>query len=344
MASFWEGRKVLVTGGAGFVGQYLVKDLLAERATVTVVDDLSRGKEERLEGLDIAFCEYDLTQPELAFDVCRGMDTVFHLASPVGGLYYNIGRQYMMFAEAMKSTINIVDGCIGHGVRHLALASSACVYPPGTPIPMKEDATTDGPPEPGSEGYGWAKRMSEFIAGWLMEESAMKVTVFRPANAIGPDDIDDETSHVIPALLRRIMEGQDPLVVYGSGNQLREFLHARDYARGAMACMERGADGRVINLGSGNAITIAELARKLLDLCGHPERAITFDTSKPEGHVAKLHNLTRLKEDVGFVAEIGLDEALKEIVDDYVSRWNADPSNRLHEGQAATVSGAPGVS
>jgi nucleoside-diphosphate-sugar epimerase len=331
---FWQGKRVLVTGGAGFVGQYLVKELIREGAQVKIVDNLSRGKIDRITGLGATIAVEDLNDDGVAERACRHMDAVFHLASPVGGLYWNQGRQYGMFSEAMKSTLAITDAAVKTGVERLALASSACVYPAGVPIPMKEEATLDGPPEPGSEGYGWAKRMSEYIAEWLMAESSLKVAVFRPANAIGPDDVDDDSGHVIPQLLKRIMEGQNPLVVYGSGKQLREFLHAKDYALGAMACLERAADGKVVNLGSGFALTIEELAHRLLNLTGNGQRPITFDLGKAEGHKAKLHNLTRLHEEVGFKATIKLNAALEEIVTDYKERWDADKGSLLHQGSA----------
>ena len=330
--TYWAGKHVLVTGGFGFVGHLLVKELIAEGATVSIIDNMSRGKRERLvdpEGDPEKLIEgirhvslFDLRSTSACRDAVYDADVVFHLAAPVGGLYWSMIRHYDMFSEAMATTINIMDAAIkSPKTKRIALASSACAYSAVLMGPHHESEAQSGNPEESSEGYGWAKRLSENMAKWARDEHDMEVAVFRPANAIGPDDIDDDTGHVIPQVLKRIFDGQDPLVIYGTGTQKREFMHIRDYVGGAMAICERAADGNVVNLGSGHVVTIGDLVNMLLDICvtrhGIKWPRLLFDTNKVDGHPAKFHLLTKLREEVGYVTQVSLDDALVEIVDDY---------------------------
>lgn len=341
--TYWEGKTVLVTGGFGFVGHLLVKKLIEAGSTVSIIDNLSRGKRERLGHLDMSHWNYPVGVEEVMIAdledrgscdyVCKGADVVFHLAAPVGGLYWSMTRHYEMFTQAMLTTINIMNAAIASPrTKRIALASSACGYSAELFGPHSEELAQWGSPEPSSEGYGWAKRLSENMAEWAVKEHGMEVAVFRPANAIGPDDIDDDTGHVIPQVLKRIFDGQNPLQIYGSGKQTREFMHVRDYVGGAMAICEQAADGKVVNLGSGHVVSIKELVEKLIALCHnrhgimYPYAGVEYDTSMTDGHPAKFHLLTKLREEVGYVTQVSLDDALMEIVDDYaLNRAKATP-------------------
>ena len=331
--TYWAGKHVLVTGGFGFVGHLLVQELIVEGATVSIIDNMTRGKRERLvdpegdperliDGI-VDVWTHTLQENQYACErACEDADVVFHLAAPVGGLYWSMTRHYDMFTDAMSSTISIMNAAIkSPTTKRIALASSACAYSGILMGPHSEDEAQSGNPEESSEGYGWAKRLSENMAQWARDEHGMEVAVFRPANAIGPDDIDDETGHVIPQVLKRIFDGQDPLHIYGTGTQKREFMHVRDYVGGAMAICERAADGNVVNLGSGHVVTIGQLVDMLLNICvtrhGIKWPRLLFDTNKTDGHPAKFHLLTKLREEVGYVTQVSLDDALVEIVDDY---------------------------
>ncbi len=331
--TYWAGKHVLVTGGFGFVGHLLVQELIVEGATVSIFDNMSRGKRERLvdpegdperliDGI-VDVWTHDLQENHYACErACSDADVVFHLAAPVGGLYWSMTRHYDMFTEAMSSTIAIMNAAIkSPQTKRIALASSACAYSGALMGPHFEEEAQSGKPEESSEGYGWAKRLSENMAQWARDEHGMEVAVFRPANAIGPDDIDDDTGHVIPQVLKRIFDGQNPLMIYGTGQQKREFMHIRDYVGGAMAICERAADGNVVNLGSGHVVTIGELVDMLLMICierhGIKRPRLLFDTNMTDGHPAKFHSLTKLREEVGYATQVSLGNALVEIVDDY---------------------------
>jgi GDP-L-fucose synthase len=176
-----------------------------------------------------------------------------------------------------------------------------------------------GEPEPTNAGYGWAKRMGERQALWYAEETDMEIVIVRPFNAYGPRDYYDEaTSHVAPALIKKVVDGDNPVEVWGSGKQTRALVHARDFARGIQLCAEKATDPRPINIGHDEEISIKGLLERILALTGCNGREVFYNTEMPEGYPRRAADTTRLKQVTGgFVPQTSLDEGLTEMIEWY---------------------------
>src|SRR5918911_32432 len=224
----WTGRRVLVTGGAGFVGSYLVEDLLVHGATVRVVDDLSTGSFENL---------------------------------------------------AHLGEVELVDG----GVERVLMVSSSCVYPDDAPIPTPELPVHVGLPESVNEGYGWGKRLLEIQSRYVHEKYELPIAIVRPFNAYGGRyRWQGEASHVVPSLVKKVLDRNGPVVVWGSGQQVRDLLHARDFALGFRLATECAVDCDPINLAAGQPIRLLDLVQKVGELADL-DIEVELDRSKPEG-------------------------------------------------------------
>jgi GDP-L-fucose synthase len=172
-------------------------------------------------------------------------------------------------------------------------------------------------PEPTNEGYGWAKRMEEFVAQSYAKEFGMRIAIARPYNAYGPrDNFDPQSSHVIPALIRRVMQGEDPLVVWGSGNQSRAFLFATDFARGILEVGEKYAVADPVNVGTDREVTIRELVAIICSAAKKTPR-ILFDTTQPEGQPRRNCDTTKMRQVIGWEPRVDLEEGIAKTVEWY---------------------------
>lgn len=321
--SFWKDKKVLVAGGAGFIGSYLVELLVEDGAEVTVADNLERGKLENLSKVmdGIRFEKVDLRNFAQCKKACKGQEVVMNLAAKVAGIEYNRIHQRDMFENNMLLQQLVIQAAHQQGVNRFLQVSTACVYPRDAIVPTPESEGFRGEPEPTNSGYGWAKRMGERLAEFYARQTDMEVCIARPFNAYGLRDYyDEKTSHVIPALIKKVLDGDDPVVVGGSGNQTRVFVHARDLARGLKLVTEKYAVGDPVNIGHDDEISIKELLQRILALAGkNPD--VFYDTSMPEGYLRRAADTTKLKEVTGgFVPQISLDEGLKEMIQGYETR------------------------
>ncbi len=252
---YWRGVKVLVTGGAGFIGSYLVEQLVEAGAQVRVADNLATGKLENLNAVkrEIEFLELDLRDFQQSLQACQGQEFVFNLAAKITGIHYSQQHQSEMFETNMLLQQLPLRAALQQGVSQFCQVSSACVYPADAIVPTPESEGSRGVPEPANAGYGWAKRMGENLAAYYAEETDMRVVVARPFNAYGPrDHFDLQTSHVIPALIKKVIDGYDPVEVWGSGNQTRVFVHAYDFAKGIRLLAENYDRADPINIGHDN--------------------------------------------------------------------------------------------
>ena len=314
--SFWKGQRVLVTGGNGFIGSHLVELLLAQGARVTTTASSPATEFRFLKRVksDIRTVVGDLADPDVARRAVAGQDVVFHLAARVGGIEYNVKHPGSIFRDNMTAYMSVLDAARVANVGLFVVTSSACVYPRHCTIPTPEEEGFKDRPEPTNEGYGWAKRMQEFLGEAYAKEFGMKIRIARPYNCYGPrDNFDPASSHVIPALIRRLMSGENPLVVWGDGSASRSFLYVTDFARGLMAVAERSPQVEAINIGADEETTIKELAETLVRLSGM-RTEIVFDPSKPAGQPRRRCD-TRLAERLlGFRAEVSLEEGLAKTI------------------------------
>jgi nucleoside-diphosphate-sugar epimerase len=320
MSDYWKKKHVLVTGGAGFLGSHLVEYLVEDGADVTVADNLERGRMENLDAVrsHVKFVLGDLRDPAVCDKVTAGMDVVINMAAKVTGIQYNIHHHGDMFTANVLICANTLESARKNGVRRYCAVSTACIYPHDAKVPTPESEGDRGTPEPTNEGYGWAKRMAERQAVYYAREYGMEVAICRPFNAYGPRDYYDEaTSHVIPALIKKVLDGEDPVLVWGSGNQSRVFVHAKDFAKGIQLVTEMYPAADPVNIGHDDEVSIKDLLHKIIELTGTSPN-VYYDASRPEGYPRRAADTTKLRKVTnGFVPQISLEQGLTEMIEWY---------------------------
>lgn len=321
MANFWKGKRVLVTGGTGFIGSFVSGQLLSMGATVTATHKSSRVSNIKGIEKDIELIKTDLTSFASAVKVTKNKDIVLNLASKVAGIQFNKSHPATMFMENIQISKNMIEASLKNDVERFLIVSSACVYPRHCSIPTPETEGFLEDPEPTNLGYGWAKRVAELMGRFYHMEYGMKVGIARPYNAYGPrDDFNPETSHVIPGIIKRVFEGENPLVVWGSGNQTRSFLYVEDFARGLIETIEKYPNADPVNIGTDEEVSIGNLAKLIIKLSGK-NTEIKFDTEKPDGQPRRNCDTKKAKELVGFQAKVKLEEGLEKTIDWYKSSY-----------------------
>lgn len=304
--SFFSQRRVLVTGGTGLIGRPLVEMLIAAGARVQVasLDEPSRAPN----GAD--FRRADLREFSQCLAICEDIDFVFHLAGVKGSPAMTARRPASFFVPTITFNTNMMEAARRQGVERYLFTSSIGVYAPAEIF--REDDVWKTFPSPNDRFAGWAKRMGELQAeAYRIEYGWDKMSIVRPANVYGPfDNFDPENAMVIPALVHRALSGVNPLVVWGDGSAVRDFIHARDVARGMMLVMEKQYS-QPINLGSGTGVTIREVAEIV---CRNvPRLGLVWDTSKPSGDARRLMD-TRRAESIGFRPCIGIADGIAETI------------------------------
>lgn len=315
---YWDRKKVLVTGGGGFVGSHVVERLLAvgRGVRVTVADHRSDVKRRNLAAVwkDVAFKHADVDDLAAARRLCRGQDVVINMAAKVGGVHYNSVHHASLYRDNMAIGLSVIEAARLERVGRFVVVSSACVYPRDCAIPTPESEGFRDAPEATNEGYGWAKRMQEYLGRAYADEYGMSVAIARPYNAYGPrDDFDAKTSHVIPALVKRVCDGAHPVRVWGTGLSTRSFLYVEDFARGVLAVAEKYPKADPLNLGADEEVSVADLARTVVRLAGTGAR-VEFDPSKPSGQQRRHCDVTKAHEAIGFEARVSLEEGLAKTI------------------------------
>src|SRR5688572_12635120 len=299
-----DRKRIVVTGGAGFVGGYVVKELRARGADVTV----PRKK------------DYDLVDREACRRLLRDTkpDVVVHLAARVGGIGANRAHPGLFFFENLMMGVQLTEECRLAGVSKLVNLGTICSYPKFTPVPFREDALWDGYPEETNAPYGLAKKMLLVQGQAYRDEYGMNVIHLLPVNLYGPgDNFDPATSHVIPALISKFQEsidaGTPSVELWGTGKASREFLYVEDAARAIRMATETFDGPEPVNLGAGFEITIADLARRIAALMNFTGE-IRWDTTKPDGQPRRSLDTSRAAQLFGFRAEVAFDEGLRRTI------------------------------
>ena len=310
--NFWNNKRVVVTGGGGFLGSFVVEKLKERGATDIFIP---RKK------------EYDLTQREaierLYVDVLKGVDpknvVIIHLAANVGGIGANREHPAEFFYDNMIMGVELMHQAYKHGVGKFVATGTVCAYPKFTPVPFKEDAIWDGYPEETNAPYGLAKKMMLVQAQTYRQQYGFNAIYLLPVNLYGPrDNFNLQTSHVIPALIRKAVEagerGDKELPAWGDGSPTREFLYVEDAADGIVTAAENYNGDLPVNLGSGYEISIkdlTEMVAKLTDFQGK----IVWQTDKPNGQPRRGLDVSRAKELFNWSAQVSFEEGMKRTIE-----------------------------
>lgn len=302
---FWREKRVVVTGGAGFLGSFVV-DKLRARGCQTII--VPRSSEYDLRDRDAIVRLYETARP----------DMVLHLAAVVGGIGANQENPGRFFYDNAIMGIQLIEIARQMGVQKFVATGTICAYPKFTPIPFREDDLWNGYPEETNAPYGLAKKMMLTQLQAYRAQYGFEGIFLLPVNLYGPrDNFDLHTSHVIPALIRKCAEakaaGRSEIVLWGDGTPTREFLYVEDAAEGLLLAAERYNGDLPINLGTGKEIAIADLAVLIANEVGF-EGKIIWDSSKPNGQPRRCLDVTRAKELFGFEAAHDLRHGLSKTV------------------------------
>lgn len=317
--SFWQNKKVLVTGGAGFIGSHVVEALVAKKAKVRVADNMRFEDCKNLEDVkkEIEFIRSDFLKIEDCLKATEGIDVTLNLAAKVGGIEFNIRHPGSIFRDNVLMSTNMLDSARINRNERFLIVSSACVYPRFCKVPTPETEGFVGVPEPTNDGYGWAKRLAEIQADVYSREFKMKIAIARPYNTYGPrDHFEPEKSHVIPALIKRLFDGEHPLTVWGDGEQSRAFIFVKDTAQGLISLIEKYPVADPINIGTNEEVKIKDLVKMIVEISGI-KTPVFFDISKASGQPSRNSDNSKAIEKIGFKAETSLREGLQKAIEWY---------------------------
>jgi GDP-L-fucose synthase len=309
-------NRVVVTGGAGFLGSYVVEKLQARGCENIFVPRKA---------------QYDLVQMEAVRQLYADTrpDLVIHLAAVVGGIGANQRNPGRYFYDNLMMGVQLMEEARLRGVKKFIATGTICAYPKFTPVPFREDDLWNGYPEETNAPYGLAKKMMLVQSQAYREQYGFNSIFLLPVNMYGRrDNFDLETSHVIPALIRKCVEAvrqnEKHITCWGTGNATREFLHADDCAEGLLLAAEKYNKSEPVNLGAGFEISIRELAEKIRVLTGF-QGEIVWDHSKPDGQPRRSLDTSRAKGEFGFRARISFDEGLRQTIEWYRQQNSLKP-------------------
>ncbi len=306
--NYFENKKILLTGGAGFVGRHVRAVLLkhgADKKNITV----PRSK------------DYDLRKEDVCNKLTRGIDIVVHLAGNVGGIGYNRENPASLFYDNMTMGVNLIEAARVHKVKKFVQVGTICAYPKFTPIPFKESDLWNGYPEETNAPYGIAKKALLVMLQSYRQQYNFNGIYLLPVNIYGPgDNFDPKSSHVIAALIKKIHDakksGAKEIIVWGDGSATREFFFVEDAARAIVLATEKYDGSEPVNIGAGFEISIKELVEKLVQLMDF-QGIVVWDKTKPNGQPRRMLDVHRAQEEFGFKAGISFDEGLKKTIEWY---------------------------
>jgi GDP-L-fucose synthase len=308
---YWDGKRILVTGGAGFLGSFVVERLLKSGA------DKSSILIPRSEDID-------LREWENCLKAVKDVDIVIHLAAKVGGIGLNREIPGTLFYDNAIIGVQIMEAARQCGVGKFVALGTICAYPKFTPVPFKEENLWNGYPEETNAPYGLAKKMLLVQAQAYRAQFRFNAIFLLPVNLYGPrDNFDPRSSHVVPALIVKFAEAKakrlEKVVAWGTGNASREFLYVEDAAEGIVLATERYNGSEPVNIGAGFEIKIIDLVKLIADLMDY-HGEIAWDHTKPDGQPRRMLDVTRAEKLFGFRAKTHFEEGLRKTIDWYLSQ------------------------
>jgi GDP-L-fucose synthase len=308
MSDYFQSRRVVVTGGAGFLGHYVVEGLKRRGCRdiqVPAIEDYDLVALNDIERM------YEDMRPQV----------VIHLAAVVGGIGANRQRPGEFFYKNLMMGVQLIEQARLRGVEKFVAIGTVCAYPKFTPVPFREERLWDGYPEETNAPYGLAKKMLLVQSQAYRQQYGFNSIFLLPVNLYGPgDNFDPQTSHVIPALIKKCVEaveaGDDHITCWGTGEVSREFLYAADAAEGILLATEHYNGAEPVNIGAGREIRIKDLVEKIAELTGFTGQ-IRWDPSKPDGQPRRCLDVSRARKYFGFEAQTPFDEGLRQTIDWY---------------------------
>ncbi|MCC2631974.1 MAG: 3-beta hydroxysteroid dehydrogenase/isomerase [Patescibacteria group bacterium] len=309
---FWKDKKILITGGSGFLGRHVVEELKKHGAESISIPRSS---------------EVDLRVFENCVEAVKGIDVVLHLAAKVGGIGLNKEKPAELFYDNAIMGIQLIEAAHQAKVGKFVTVGTICAYPKFTPVPFKEDDLWNGYPEETNAPYGIAKKALLVQSQAYRQQYGMNAIYLLPVNLYGPhDNFDPASSHVIPALIKKVYDatknGDSSIEVWGTGNASREFLYVEDAARGIVMAAEGYDKEDPVNLGAGFEITIRDLVTLICRLMEY-KGEIVWNADKPDGQPRRMLDTERARKEFGFQAEIDFEEGLRRTIDWYAAHAQA---------------------
>ena len=316
--TFWNKRRVCVTGGAGFLGSFIVEKLKS-RGTEIFIPTI---EEYDLTKIDSIRKMYDTAKPEM----------VIHLAAQVGGIGANREHPAEFFYNNLMMGVQLMHEAYERKVAKFVALGTICAYPKYTPTPFKEEDLWNGYPEETNAPYGLAKKMMLVQSQAYRAQYGYNSIFLLPVNLYGPrDNFNPESSHVIPALIRKCLEakqaGKTSIEAWGDGSPTREFLYVEDAAEGILLAAEKYNSSEPVNLGSGMEISIKDLLTLIARLTGY-EGKIIWDPSKPNGQPRRRLDVSRAQREFGFKAQVNFEEGLRHTIDWYVEKTKKEHASK----------------
>lgn len=312
--NFWQDKKVLITGGAGFLGSHLV-DRLFKNVNLQKNIIVPRSK------------EYDLRKKSVANKLTRGIDIVIHLAANVGGIGYNLVKPGQLFYDNIMLGIHVMEEARKNKVSKFISIGTVCAYPKFTPVPFKESDLWNGYPEETNAPYGIAKKMLLVQGQAYRQQYGFNAIYLLPVNLYGPKDkFDPGQSHVIPALIKKFFDAkknnEKQVIVWGTGNATREFLYVTDAVEAIILAAEKYEKPDPVNIGSSFEISIKHLAQLIAKITGY-KGDIVSDPSKPDGQPRRKLDTSKAEKEFGFKSKVNFEEGLRKTIKWYEKEFRS---------------------
>lgn len=314
MHDFLKNKKVVVTGGSGFIGTHFILELLERGAIITTNTHIA---EMQIEDKRVkVITNVDLTNLNVCREFVKGADYVIHCAGKIAHPS-TVATDVQTSLEQLRLVGTVAEACAKENVQKFIDLNSSTGYP-DIRVPLKEDEFWEEEPYKSYYGYGWARRYREKLLEHISKFSSLDILIARCTAIFGPyDNFDLKTCHVVPALIKRHLNGEDPFIVWGTSDVVRDFLYVKDVVNGALLILEKGQSMRPYNLGYGDGITIGEIVETIVNVTGL-DVEIRYDSTKPTTIPFRAVSTERIKKELGFVPQYTFEQGIKETIKWYL--------------------------